>query len=178
MTNTTMQAHGLTVPEPVSGQRSNRHAAAAVAALATALAWSAPAAADSDEYFRPVTDETVKTECSACHMAYPAGMLPARSWRALMGDLSNHFGEDASLPEETRAAIEAWLTANAASDGSRIGRSMRDGDPVLRISETPWWVRAHRGEVSPAAFDSPKVGSKANCSACHRGAEQGYFEDD
>ena len=109
MTNTTMQAHGLTVPEPVSGQRSNRHAAAAVAALATALAWSAPAAADSDEYFRPVTDETVKTECSACHMAYPAGMLPARSWRALMGDLSNHFGEDASLPEETRAAMKQIL---------------------------------------------------------------------
>lgn len=148
------------------------------AALGLALASALPAAADSEEYFRPVTDETVKTECSACHMAYPAGMLPARSWSAIMADLPNHFGEDASLAEETRARLEAWLVANAAPENSRIARSLQGGEPVLRISETPWWVRAHKWEVSPAAFENPKVGSKANCVACHRGAEQGYFEDD
>jgi hypothetical protein len=37
-------------------------------------------------------------------------------WRAIMDDLSDHMGEDATLPEKTRADIEAYLIANA-SDG-------------------------------------------------------------
>ena len=40
------------------------------------------------------------------------------------------------------------------------------------------WIRAHREEVSPAAFASPKVKSKANCVACHAGAAKGMFGDD
>ena len=32
----------------------------------------------------PVTDKVVAKECSACHMLYPAGLLPARSWTAVM----------------------------------------------------------------------------------------------
>ncbi len=149
-----------------------------VTALALATALPASTASAEGDYFRPVTDETVKAECAACHMAFPAGMLPASSWEALMADLPNHFGEDASLDDATRATITAYLVANAAPERSYIARSVAKGDPVLRISETPWWIEEHRGEVSPKAFENPKVGSKANCVACHRGAEKGYFEDD
>ena len=36
-------------------------------------------------------------ECAACHVAYPPGMLPAASWQRVMGNLSHHYGTDASL---------------------------------------------------------------------------------
>ena len=149
------------------------------AALVAALA--APVTADEDEYFPPVTDPLTREECSACHMAFPAGMLPARSWSALMGDLDNHFGENARLPEETAAQIEAWLTANAADAGGRrsgVLRGLSPSDTPRRISETPWWVREHEGEVRESAWSDPRIGSKANGVACHRAADRGIFEDD
>lgn len=149
------------------------------AALCVALA--APALADEDEYFPPVSDSLTREECSACHMAFPAGLLPARSWSAIMGDLDNHFGESAWLPEETAAQIETYLTANAADAGGRrsgVLRGLSAEDTPLRISETPWWVREHRGEVRESAWSDPKIGSKANCVACHRAADRGVFEDD
>ncbi|WP_145111893.1 diheme cytochrome c [Cereibacter sediminicola] len=125
-----------------------------------------------------VTDAATKTECSACHMAYPAALLPARSWRALMADLPNHFGEDASLDDRTRAEIEAYLVANAA-DSAGGGRSLRGvaaTDTPLRISELPWFRREHSDEVTPRMLE--KARSMANCAACHTGAERGNFDDD
>ena len=75
-----------------------------------ALSWALPAAAD----VAPVTNKQYQAECSACHMAYPPGLLPARSWQKLMGGLSNHFGDDASLAEQTRQALTEYLVLNAA----------------------------------------------------------------
>lgn len=136
---------------------------------------------DEEEYVPPVRDPIVQSECSACHMAYPASLLPARSWRAVMAGLADHFGENASLDEAIAKHVTDYLVANAAdADGRRSGvlRGLGTEETPLRISDTPWWVRAHRGEVSPRAFDDPRVKSKANCIACHRGAAQGFFEDD
>ncbi|WP_101341634.1 diheme cytochrome c [Cereibacter azotoformans] len=124
-----------------------------------------------------VTDAATKTECSACHMAYPAALLPARSWRALMADLPNHFGEDASLDDRIRADIEAYLVANAAdSAGGRALRGVGATDTPLRISELPWFKREHSDEVTPRMLE--KARSMANCAACHTGAERGSFDDD
>lgn len=149
-----------------------------VVALAAAAPLAAVSARAEGQMFPPVDDPMVKTECSACHMAFPAGMLPARSWQAITGDLANHFGEDASLDAASVTAITDWLTANAAKPGSRVMRGIADTETPLRITETAWWTRAHQGEVNPAWFKDPKVGSKANCVACHgKGAEQGYFGD-
>ena len=71
-----------------------------------------------------------------------------------MGDLSNHFGEDASLDEATRKHVEDYLVANSPS-----------GVGPLRISETRWFVSEHRGEVSPSKLQKAK--SWSNCKACH-----------
>lgn len=131
--------------------------------------------------FPPNSGNIVQKECSACHMAYPAGFLPARSWEAIMAGLKDHFGENATLDEATAKSITDFLTANAAdADGrySRVLRGLGPDDVPLRISETPWWKRRHEGEVRPSAFNDPRVGSKANCVACHRDADQGYYEDD
>ena len=124
----------------------------------------------------PVTDETAKAECSACHIAYPAGFLPAASWSAVMGDLSNHFGEDASLPDEVVRRIEDYLVTHAADAGGRNWRGLDPADPPLRITGLAWFEREHSREVSSRA--KARAGSMSNCTACHQGAEMGYFEDD
>ena len=125
-----------------------------------------------------VTDALTKTECSACHMAFPPGFLPQRSWEALMGNLKDHFGEDASLSPEDAAAIKDYLMANAA-DASGKARGFARGIPAdqtpLRITELPRFLGEH-GRFSAATLK--KVGSLSNCVACHQGAEKGYFEDD
>jgi mono/diheme cytochrome c family protein len=48
-------------------------------------------------------------ECAACHIAYPAGMLPKVSWRRLMNNLPNHFGTDASMDAASVQQISQWL---------------------------------------------------------------------
>ncbi len=156
-------------------------ALSAAAALAVGVVHVPRAKAEGGEQFPPVRDEVVMKECSACHMAFPPGTLPARSWHKLMAGLSDHFGENASLDPATTRHITDFLVANAAdADGrkSRVLRGLGEADTPLRISEAPWWIRAHQGEVRPDAFQDPRVGSKANCIACHRGAAKGYFEDD
>ena len=87
-------------------------------------------------------------ECGACHMAYPAGFLPSRSWETLMQGLDDHFGDNAELPSETTAAISAWLQANAGDAGNtRQGyRMLRGIDPAqtpLRITELSYFKREH-----------------------------------
>ena len=125
-----------------------------------------------------VTDELTKKECSACHMAYPPGFLPARSWEALTGNLKDHFGEDASLAADATTAIRDYLVANAAGASGKargFARGLAADQSPLRISELPRFKREH-GKFSEATMK--KVGSMSNCSGCHRGAEQGYFDDD
>ena len=53
--------------------------------------------------FAAVTDAKYQSECGACHFAYLPGMLPARSWDALLTKSNEHFGETLSLdPENLR----------------------------------------------------------------------------
>ncbi len=125
----------------------------------------------------PTPEETFNTECSACHMPYPAQFLPARSWQAITGDLANHFGEDASLDPATTKVITDYLVANAADSRNgnpRLLRGISATDTPLRITETRWWIRSH-GEVSASQFAQPNVKSKSNCIACHR---NGNYSDD
>lgn len=140
------------------------------------------ALAGGGHYYPPVSDPLVIEECGGCHMAYPPSMLPARSWQAMMASLDQHFGDDASLPAASAARIERYLMWHAGdAAGSRhagkLLRGVSASAAPQRISELPKWVREHR-EVSRAEWADPKVGSKANCPACHRDAERGYFDDD
>jgi mono/diheme cytochrome c family protein len=123
----------------------------------------------ADERVPPVADETALKECGACHMAYQPQFLPAEAWRGLFADLSDHFGEDASLSEPDRDRILDYYIAHAGRD---IG-----SEPPLRITELDWWVREHR-EVKEATWSSAAVRFKGNCAACHKQAEQGIYEDD
>jgi Dihaem cytochrome c len=140
------------------------------------------ALAEGGERVPPVADPVVRKECGSCHMAFPPQFLPRRSWQKLVATLADHFGENADLGEAQRKAVLEYLLANAA-DGPKAGRQGRKfgaGIPatqtLLRITETPWWVKEHR-EVRAARWGDPKVKSKANCVACHTAAEQGLYED-
>ena len=74
--------------------------------------------AQADNYRLP-KNPAFEEECASCHMAFPPQMLHADSWRAMMGDLSHHFGSDASLDEKRRIAITDFLVANA--NGRKTG---------------------------------------------------------
>lgn len=125
------------------------------------------AAADQDRF--PLTNDSWNTECGSCHVAYPPQLLPAASWDALIAGLGDHFGSDASLDADTASTLLAYAKANA-------GRSP-GGAPPLRITETPWFRHEH-DEIDAATWKRPKVGSPANCAACHGGAERGDYDED
>ena len=142
----------------------------------------AAVSADGDERVAPVSDPMVKKECGSCHMVFPPQFLPKRSWQRIVDTLSDHFGENASLGETRRKAVLDYLVAyaadspNAGREGRKFAASIPSAQTPLRITETGRWVKEHR-KVAPDKWTSPGVKSKANCVACHKGAEQGDYED-
>ncbi len=122
----------------------------------------APAAASSPQY---------RKECGSCHVAYPPGLLPARSWTRLMGGLGDHFGESAELPDATRAALTTWLEAQAG------GRRVPAAETPLRITETRFFRREHDEIPARLVRDNPEVKTFARCNACHADASDGRFDE-
>jgi hypothetical protein len=112
-----------------------------------------------------------RQECGACHVAYPARLLPADSWRRLMDDLPHHFGTDASLDPATRRSIAEWLALHAGS-----GRRAAEAPPQDRITRAAWFVHEH-DEVPAATWKRASVKSPSNCNACHLQADRGDFDE-
>lgn len=140
------------------------------------------AQAGGGHYYPPVADPVVKEECGSCHLAFAPSMLPARSWQRMMGELKNHFGDDASVDAATARRIADYLVANAADSaagaryGGKLQRGVAAGAAPQRISELPKWVREHR-EVPAWEWKHKEVRTRANCTACHTDAERGYYDD-
>ena len=127
---------------------------------------------DDDEGRRSravVSNAAWQAECGSCHVAFPPRLLPAASWRAMMSGLDKHFGTDASLEAPVAREIGAFLEKNA---GAR--KQEPTAKPLLRISETRWFVREH-DEVPQRVWKNPLVKSPANCAACHTQAESGKY---
>lgn len=114
----------------------------------------------------------VKQECGSCHITYPAGLLAAGSWRHLMANLSQHFGNDASLDGASTAAIASYLADNAGTY-----KRVNEMPPGDRITASYWFLRKHNKHVSASVWTRPSIGSASNCAACHAGAEQGNFNE-
>ena len=140
------------------------------------------AQAGGGHYYPPVVDPVVKEECGSCHLAFPASMLPTSSWKRMMAELDNHFGDNAVVDPEIAQKITAYLVANAGdAAGQRHGAKLLRGvDPASapqRITELPKWVHEHR-KVADWEWRKKDVRSKANCAACHADAELGYYQDE
>ncbi len=118
-----------------------------------------------------VSNALWKTECGACHAAYPPRMLPAESWHAVMSGLDKHFGSNAGLDAASAKEITAFLEENASTKGREAS-----GKPLLRITETREFKSEH-DEVAARDWKNPKVKSPANCGACHTQAESGDFSE-
>lgn len=130
----------------------------------------------------PVTSETYNSECSSCHMAYPPGLLPSRSWKKIMTGLESHFDDNAELDSESYKIISEFLINNSAETSGyrrsvKIMRSLNDDEAPIRISELPYIKREHHEVPDKMIKYNPKVNSLGNCSACHADAEKGLFNE-
>jgi len=136
---------------------------------ALALA-STQALADGDRTGVPLLPAYTQ-ECASCHTAFAPRLLPASSWQRVMGNLSRHYGTDASVDAGTQRTLTEWLTANGAGGGKRAEAPRDD-----RITASAWFGREHR-EVAAATWRHPAVGSASNCTACHTRAAEGSYRE-
>ncbi len=123
--------------------------------------------------------ESFRSECSDCHQLYHPSLLPRDSWTQMMASLEDHFGEDASLSDETTAAIADYLAsyASEAWDSEAANRlRMVDPENPMQISASPFWQETHKG-IPEEVFKSRAVRGQSNCKACHGDAESGRFDD-
>ncbi len=140
-----------------------------------ASALGAQARYNGEDRGKPVMPSEInakmQAECSGCHMAYPAGLLPAASWKKLMAGLEKHFGTDASLSPQDTNEITDYLVKYASN------RWTSSAAP-LRITDGEWFKNKHdSGEISPTIWKRESIKSAGNCSACHQGAERGDFNE-
>jgi len=125
--------------------------------LWTISSFFAVSAASAGDTVTIANDPLTVKECSACHAAFGPHYLRSYAWQKIMGDLSNHFGEDASLDEATRRKIEEYYVYNA-------GRPRKIG---LRISEKKWFVREHGSKRVRENLVKKGI-NISNCTACHK----------
>lgn len=162
--------------------------------IAIVLGTTGQASADDDSYFLDKWKGTPKTylnnvdnekylkECGACHFAYQPGLLPAASWERVMANLSDHFGENAELPAGEANTIRNYLLNNAAGRVSAtLPQKMLQGSdarqPVIRITETPYFKKKH-DEVPPKMVkNNPEVRSLSRCDVCHARAAEASFSE-
>ena len=140
--------------------------------------------------FAPATDAKYQSECGACHFAYLPGMLPARSWDALLTKSNEHFGEPLSLDPETLQHLRAFLTTNAADRSDFLGSKvmlgrLRDESTPLRVTNLPafkgyhfsvlYKMRLVPGLNSVRNLSPDAAKAVMNCNSCHEGAATGSF---
>lgn len=131
--------------------------------------------------FAPAQDPVYLKECASCHFAYQPSLLPKTSWQAMMSNLSNHYGVDASLDEEDTQKILAYLEQNALENSyskkaRKIRRSMQEGVVYQSIQDLPYFKKKHR-KIPAHLIEQKEVKSLARCNACHKEAQNGIYDD-
>lgn len=130
----------------------------------------------------PIANPRYAAECGSCHFAYQPGWLPARSWQKMMGNLADHFGENAELDAAARDELTGYLIAHAAdSEPNRMSRrilaSLKADEAPQRISELRFMRHEHDEIPARMMEKNPKVGSRSSCQACHTQAAAGIFDE-
>ncbi len=115
-------------------------------------------------------------ECGSCHIAYAPYLLPKSAWDSMMSDLENHFGEDASLEQESHTIILAFLNQYSSDfvETKISSKIAKEPQNIVAITKYPYWEAAHQ-DINPALFETQAIKSKANCQTCHKDAESGIF---
>jgi len=128
-----------------------------------------------------VNNPTYTENCGDCHLAYQPGLMPSGSWDKILKGLPDHFGEAVELDSESMKTIAEYLKIYAADNSStklsrKIMRSMGNQIP-LRITQIPYIQRKHH-EIDAKIFTRESIGSFSNCTACHKTAGKGVYDDD
>ena len=137
---------------------------------------------DHDESFlKPVNNPTYETTCGECHFLYQPELLPFASWKKILDQLDDHFGEELEISPESEKIISGYLIANSAEKSSakiavKIMKSIGSQTPQ-RITEIPYIQKNHH-EISQEMIKRKSIGSLSNCLACHTTAERGLYDDD
>jgi hypothetical protein len=130
---------------------------------------------------KPVNNPAYREHCGACHFSYQPELLPSASWKKILDQLEDHFGESIELDPESQKAVLAYLETNGAEHSTakravKIMKSVGSSTP-MRITEIPYIRDKHR-KVSALVLKRAAIGSLSNCAACHRRAEEGNYDDD
>lgn len=130
----------------------------------------------------PVNNLAYREECGSCHFAFQPGLLPEKSWRKMMMELEDHFGDNAELDAETQKSLLDYLVVNSADKSNykrskRITGSLRQGEVPLRISDTVYFKRKHDEIPMRFVTDNQDVSSYSKCEACHTRAEAGSYNE-
>jgi hypothetical protein len=130
----------------------------------------------------PVDNLSYREECGSCHFAFQPGLLPEKSWRKMMTELGDHFGDNAELDAEKHKSILDYLVANSADKSNykrskRIMGSLRQGEVPLRISDTVYFKRKHDEIPMRYVAENKDVVSYSKCEACHTRAESGSYNE-
>jgi Dihaem cytochrome c len=164
-----------------------------------ALLGAGPAAAVDDRFnphsyekggFAEASNPAYRKECGDCHFLYLPGMLPARSWQALMAKSDEHFGESLLLAPAVAREIEQYLVSNAADKSDYLGAGailyrLQDERTPLRITNLPvfrtrHFMAAYVKNATPRVntsrpFPPEAVKVLMNCGDCHEKASTGSF---
>jgi hypothetical protein len=114
-------------------------------------------------------------ECGGCHLAFPPALLAAGDWRRIMASLDKHYGDNATLDSKTQRTIGDFLERSAGS-GRRTEGASAGNAGLPRLTMTGWFRKKH-DEVPTAVWKDKRVGSAANCTACHPRAESGSYSE-
>jgi len=135
--------------------------------------------------FKPVTDKQYLEECGECHFAYQPGLLPSKSWEALLNAaaLRKHFGVNAELDNETLKGIHDYAVAYAADKSwykrsRKIAVATEDGPTPLRITELHYISRKHQVIPEKMIKGNKSVKSLSFCDRCHTQANEGIYDAD
>lgn len=132
-----------------------------------------------------VSNKLYRESCGECHFAYQPGLLPSGSWQRLLSadQLQDHFGENAELNDADRKKVLDFLTQYAADKSDfrisiKIANSVSSSNPPLRITKTRYIERKHHELSDREVKNNKDVRFLGNCTACHRKAKEGTYEED
>lgn len=145
--------------------------------IAGVIYWGATAPSNSMAEIQTLPE--YKQECGDCHPAYHPSLRTAASWQSIMNNLSDHYGEDASLDRQTMKEISTYLQANnAQSFDTEVAHKIgRHDTSSMRMTDTRYWQKKH-DEIKENDFKHSAIGSKVNCNGCHQDADTGRYDDE
>jgi hypothetical protein len=117
-----------------------------------------------------------RQECGSCHIAYPPRFLGKASWKRVMENLDQHFGESAELEPKEQQQILQYLTQHSGtSRWYQLWKRSGEQRAPLRITETRAFRHEH--DEIPLRLLGDKLRSLSQCEQCHIQADRGRFSE-